>query len=69
MANLKVRPIKGWLLIARDVEAGANDWHIAWPWEVFNTKRKALSFASDNGWQKPYRAVHGHLAATPKQPG
>lgn len=69
---LKIEPIGGWFLIAREEipnmddlsVAGYSDrWHIAWL-EPFNTKKSALAFAKKNSWYQPFKAVRGHIAVT-----
>lgn len=61
---LKVEDVAGWVLICKDDDS--KDWHIGWV-EPFGTKKSALSFASDNHWQKPYQAVRGRITLDPVQ--
>lgn len=61
---LEVADVGRWVLICKDEVS--DDWHIAWA-EPFGTKKGALSFASGNGWSKPYRAVRGRLTLDPVQ--
>jgi hypothetical protein len=64
----KIEPVTGWLLICRDepdIRTGDDPktWHIAWD-NVFVTKKAALSFARENNWPRPFRAVRGALHTT-----
>jgi hypothetical protein len=59
-----VAPIVGWFLVAPDdddIDTPQDVWHFAWL-DAFTSKRRALKFASDHGWPKPYRAVRGRIA-------
>ena len=64
----KITPIVGWILISREWEVTAGrgrkcgPWYVCWE-ETFTTKKRAISFAKENGWCPPYRAVRGQIAA------
>lgn len=55
---LKVADVDGWILICRDDDS--EEWHIGWL-DPFSTKKRALTFANSNSWQKPYQAVRGRI--------
>lgn len=52
-------PLDGWALVTRD--DGEKNWHIAWT-DIFSTKRQAIAFATENNWNKPWRAVPASLS-------
>jgi hypothetical protein len=63
MSNqIKVIPIIGWVLIAKDDDDKGDEWHIAWA-EPFSRKKDALKFAKTSNWSAGYRAVRGSLSA------
>ena len=63
MSKIIVCDVPGWILICPDEET--DEWHIAWL-DPFRSKKAALSFASENNWSKPYRAVRGRVMVDPE---
>ena len=53
-----MKPIAGWVLVSKE----DGEWFICWH-EIFEDRSRALEFATENKWVKPWKTIRARLAA------